>query len=53
MESSSYFYFRIRRHELNLSSDLLDTPDFYWDREDLERLYLSTCAHLATGKRTR
>ena len=34
------------RHVLNLSSDLLDTPDFYWDRENLEILYHATCAHL-------
>ena len=41
------------RHVLNLSSDLLDTPDFYWDREDLETLYHKTLAHLTVGKRTR
>ena len=41
------------RHVLNLSSDLLDTPDFYWDREDLETLYHMTLAHLTVGKRIR
>ena len=41
------------RHVLNLSSDLLDTPDFYWDRENLEILYHATCAHLAVAKRIR
>ena len=41
------------RHVLNLSSDLLDTPDFYWDREPLEQLYHSTASHLSVGKRTR
>jgi len=41
------------RHLLNLSSDLLDTPDFYWDREDLEHLFGATCSHLAVSKRTR
>jgi len=41
------------RHVLNLSSDLLDTPDFYWDRETLESMYLSTCSHLAIAKRIR
>ncbi len=41
------------RHVLNLSSDLLDTPDFYWDRENLEKLYHGTCAHLTVSKRTR
>jgi len=41
------------RHLINLSSDLLDTPDFYWDREPLEDLYTKTLAHLAVSKRTR
>jgi len=41
------------RHMINLSSDLLDTPDFYWDREQLEQFYHSTCSHLAVGKRTK
>merc|ERR1711864_16125 len=41
------------RHMINLSSDLLDTPDFYWDREDLETLYNATCSHLSVAKRTR
>merc|ERR1712080_177411 len=40
------------RNEVNLSSDLLDTPDFYWDREELEHIYHQTCSHLAVGKRT-
>jgi len=41
------------RHLINLSSDLLDTPDFYWDREGMESLYLATCSHLAVSKRTK
>ena len=41
------------RHLINLSSDLLDTPDFYWDRENLETLYHKTCNHLNVSKRTR
>jgi len=41
------------RHVINLSSDLLDTPDFYWDREGLENLFLATCSHLAVAKRTK
>ena len=41
------------RHVINLSSDLLDTPDFYWDREGLENLYMATCSHLAVAKRTK
>ncbi|XP_074643031.1 required for meiotic nuclear division protein 1 homolog [Tubulanus polymorphus] len=40
------------RHLINLSSDLLDTPDFYWDREDLESLYQSTCSQLNINRRT-
>jgi len=40
------------RHMLNLSSDYLDTPDFYWDREEMEMLFLVTCNHLAVKKRT-
>ncbi|KAG1678726.1 Required for meiotic nuclear division protein 1 [Nymphon striatum] len=41
------------RHLINLSSDLLDTPDFYWDRANLEPLYQKTCNHLNISKRTR
>lgn len=41
------------RHRLNLSSDMLDTPDFYWDREQLERLFTATYLHLNINKRTR
>ncbi|XP_043261242.1 glutathione synthetase-like [Colletes gigas] len=41
------------RHAINLSSDLLDTPDFYWDRDDLEILYQQTCAYFNVTKRTR
>ena len=41
------------RHVLNLSSDLLDTPDFYWDREDLEHLFMATCSLLSVSKRTK
>lgn len=41
------------RHLINLSSDLLDTPDFYWDREEMENLFLATCSHLAVAKRTK
>jgi uncharacterized Rmd1/YagE family protein len=44
--------FRLR-HLINLSADLLDTPDFYWDRENLETLYHKTCNHLNISKRTR
>lgn len=41
------------RHLINLSSDLLDTPDFYWDRETLEALYLQTCTYFAISRRTK
>lgn len=38
---------------INLSSDLLDTPDFYWDREALEILYSQTGAYFSISRRTR
>lgn len=41
------------RHLINLSSDLLDTPDFYWDRGTLEPLYQSLFNHLNIARRTR
>ncbi|XP_031835272.1 required for meiotic nuclear division protein 1 homolog isoform X9 [Nomia melanderi] len=41
------------RHSINLSSDLLDTPDFYWEREDLETLYQQTCSYFNITKRTK
>lgn len=41
------------RHRINLSSDLLDTPDFYWDREDLEKLFQATHSYLNINKRTK
>lgn len=41
------------RHLINLSSDLLDTPDFYWDREHLENLYAQTCGYFSISRRTK
>lgn len=41
------------RHRISLSSDLLDTPDFYWDRDDLENLYQQICGYFSIAKRTR
>ncbi|XP_035228162.1 required for meiotic nuclear division protein 1 homolog [Stegodyphus dumicola] len=41
------------RHVINLSSNLLDTPDFYWNRQDLEILYHQTCEHLNIAERTK
>ncbi|XP_037791646.1 required for meiotic nuclear division protein 1 homolog isoform X4 [Penaeus monodon] len=40
------------RHLINLSSDLLDTPDFYWDHAELEQLYQKMANHLNISKRT-
>lgn len=40
------------RHLINLSSDLLDTPDFYWEHENLEQLYQKTSNYLNVSKRT-
>uniref|UniRef100_A0A3B3E174 Required for meiotic nuclear division 1 homolog n=1 Tax=Oryzias melastigma TaxID=30732 RepID=A0A3B3E174_ORYME len=39
------------RHCINLRSDLLITPDFYWDRENLEKLYEKTCQFLSINRR--
>lgn len=41
------------RHMINLSSDLLDTPDFYWDREELENLYVNVCNYFSIPRRTK
>ncbi|KAJ8675254.1 hypothetical protein QAD02_011040 [Eretmocerus hayati] len=41
------------RHLINLDSDLLDTPDFYWERDDLETLYQKTCGYYNIAKRTK
>lgn len=41
------------RHLINLGSDLLDVPDFYWEYERLEQLYLQTCAYFSISKRTK
>jgi len=41
------------RHELNLNSDLLDTPDFYWEREKLETIYNKMCNYLNISRRTK
>lgn len=39
-------------HRINLSSDLLNTPDFYWDREELEKLFNKMCRFLSVARRT-
>ncbi|XP_049759585.1 required for meiotic nuclear division protein 1 homolog isoform X1 [Elephas maximus indicus] len=41
------------RHRINLSSDFLITPDFYWDRENLEGLYDKTCQFLSISRRVK
>lgn len=41
------------KHLLNLRSDLLDTPDFYWDREKLERLFNQTSSYFSIHRRTK
>lgn len=41
------------KHMINLSSDLLETPDFYWDRENLEQLFLGTCSYFSIQRRKR
>ena len=40
-------------HRINLSSDLMAIPDFYWDREHLEKIYHSTYLHLNVPRRTK
>jgi uncharacterized Rmd1/YagE family protein len=41
------------RHSINLSSNLLDTPDFYWDHEELEHLFQRTCNYFEISRRTK
>lgn len=40
------------KHRINLSSDLLDLPDIYWDRHNQEVLYLALTSFLNIKKRT-
>lgn len=41
------------RHMINLSSDLLDIPDFYWDRQNLETIFCQTCGYFSINRRTK
>lgn len=41
------------KHQINLESDLLDEPDFYWDRDHLVHLYHKTFNYLKLSKRTK
>lgn len=36
---------------VNLQSELLDTPDCFWEDEDMERVYLKTKSYLDMDKR--
>ena len=40
------------RAQLNLNSDLIDTPDIYWSEPKLEDLYLKISRILETRRRT-
>lgn len=40
------------KHVINLSSDLLDLPDVYWDRHDQEMMYASLISFLNIKRRT-
>lgn len=40
------------RAQLNLNSDLIDTPDIYWSEPKLEELYLKISRMLETRRRT-
>jgi len=40
------------KHLINLDSDLLDVPDFYWDREELEKIYQQAFRYFNIGQRT-
>lgn len=37
--------------QINLHSDLLDTPDFFWDRHEAEKIFLASKAELDMQKR--
>lgn len=41
------------KHMLNLRSDLLGTPDFYWDHDNLERLFLQATGYFSVQRRTK
>lgn len=41
------------RHTMNLRSDLLDIPDFYWEREQLGALYTKSTTYFNISKRTK
>ncbi|RDD44753.1 Required for meiotic nuclear division protein 1-like protein [Trichoplax sp. H2] len=41
------------RYQINLASDLLIIPDFFWDRDNLEQLYINLCTYLDMNGRTK
>lgn len=41
------------KHLVNLNSELLGTPDFYWEHESLEKLFTRTCHYFSISKRKR
>ncbi|XP_075219379.1 required for meiotic nuclear division protein 1 homolog [Lycorma delicatula] len=41
------------RNAINLSSDLLGIPDFYWNKHSLEKLYIKIIRFLSVPKRTK
>lgn len=41
------------RNFVNLQSNFLDTPDFYWNRDNLENLYSQLYANMLISKRTK
>lgn len=41
------------KHLVNLNSELLGTPDFYWEHESLEKLFTKTCNYFSIPKRKR
>ncbi|VDP14658.1 unnamed protein product [Soboliphyme baturini] len=46
-------YLFMLRHHINYGSDILDTPDFYWDEEELERLYMRAYSIFNVARRSR
>lgn len=41
----------LKRSEVNLQSDILDTPDLFWEFDDIETNYKRLKLHLDLGRR--
>ena len=41
------------RHSINLDFNILNIPDYYWDKDELETLYINTIKFLDINKRTK